>query len=166
MTDDNGLRAYAATKRDRHITAKGRMFPARHTRGSICIEIIGRRGIGQADEPDVAEAVHRHQRFPPGARVPTGDAYQVPYQPRPEERPDMGKVALKVRMHALKYGAGRYQTNSDRPHRLIPERDRRHVRLRPPREGIDRTADRISLHPTCSCKAPAHCHVRVHRSRP
>lgn len=52
----------------------------------------------------------------------------------------MGKVALKVRMHALKYGAGRYQTNSDRPHRVIPENTKR-------LSGTRNTAATIQLGP-------------------
>ena len=101
MTDFAGHSAHAAANRDRHIAAKGRMFPARNTRRFICIEIIRRRGIGQADQPDIAKAIDRHQRFAPGARMPAGDAHQVPHQPRPEHWPDMVEVALKVRMHGL-----------------------------------------------------------------
>lgn len=95
MTDYNGLRALP----NGHIAAKDRTFPAGNARRFICIEIIGQRGIGQTGEPDVSKTVHHHQRFASGARVPAGDAHQVPHQPRTEEWPDMGKVALKVRMH-------------------------------------------------------------------
>ncbi|KCZ83702.1 hypothetical protein HAD_13909 [Hyphomonas adhaerens MHS-3] len=87
---------------NRHIAATGRMLPCREARRFICIEIIGRRGVSHEDQPYIAKAIDRHQRLPPGARVPAGDAHQVPHQLRPEQRPDMGKVALKVRMHARK----------------------------------------------------------------
>ena len=110
MMDYNGLRQTIAHAHG-HIAAKGRMFPARNARCFICVEIIGRRGIGQADEPDIAEAIDRHQRFAPGARVPAGNTHQVPNQPGPEEWPDMVEVALKVRMHAHKDGGAPCQTN-------------------------------------------------------
>ena len=120
MTDYNGLRQASAHAHG-HIAAKGRMFPARNARCFICIEIIGWRGIGEANEPDIAEAIDRHQGIPPRPRVPAGNTQQVPHQPWPEERPDMVEVALKVRMHALKDGAAPCQTNSDTPTRVIPE---------------------------------------------
>ena len=95
--DHDGLWAHAGGQ----IAAKGRVVPCRNARCFICIEIIGWRGIGQADEPDIAKAIDRHQRFAPGVRMPAGDAHQVPHQPWPEERPDMVEVALEVRMHGL-----------------------------------------------------------------
>ena len=109
--DHPGLAAHAHG----HIAAKGRMFPARNARRFICIEIIGRRGIGHKNEPDISKAIDRHQRIPPGARVPAGDTHEVPHQPRPEERPDVVEIALEVRMHARKDEAAPYQTNSDTP---------------------------------------------------
>ncbi len=106
---------------NRHIAAKGRTLPCRHARRFICIEIIGRRGICHEDQPDVSKAIDRHQRLAPRPRVPAGDTQQVPHQPWPEQRPDMGKVALEVRMHARKDEAAPCQTNSDHPSRVIPE---------------------------------------------
>ena len=61
--DYTGLAAHAATNRDRHIAAKGRMFPARHARGFICIEIIGRRGIGSGSG---SFSIHGRMRILPG----------------------------------------------------------------------------------------------------
>ena len=119
--DHPGLAAHAHG----HIAAKGRMFPARNARRFICIEIIGWRGFGYEDQPDIAEAIDRHQRIPPGARMPAGDAYEVPHQPWPKERPDMGKVALEVRMHARKNGAALCQADRDNPGRVIPENAKR-----------------------------------------
>ena len=119
--DHAGRSAHA----NRHIAAKGRIFPAWNARHFICIEIIGRRGIGQADEPYIAETIDRHQGIPPRPRVPAGNTHQVPYQPWPEERPDMVEVALKVRMHTLKDGGAGYQTNSDDPRGVIPENAKR-----------------------------------------
>jgi hypothetical protein len=124
MTDYTGLRQTSAHNREGG-AAEGRPFPARNAGRFICIEIIGWRGIGQADQPDIAEAIDRHQRFAPGARMPAGNTHQVPHQPWPEERPDMVEVALKVRMHAHKDGAERYQTNSDHLHGVIPENAKR-----------------------------------------
>ncbi len=121
MTDYTGLHAHGR----QNGAAEGRPFPAGYARGFICIEIIGRRGIGEADQPYVAETIDRHQRIPPDARVPAGDAHQVPYQPRPEERPDMVEVALKVRMHALKDGGKAYQTNSNDLRGVILENAKR-----------------------------------------
>ncbi|KCZ82818.1 hypothetical protein HJA_17355, partial [Hyphomonas jannaschiana VP2] len=69
MTDFAGLAAHAGG----HIAAEGRVLPCRNARRFICIEIIGRRGIGQADQPYIAKAIDRHQRFPPGACVPAGN---------------------------------------------------------------------------------------------
>ena len=107
MHDHTGLHAHGR----QNGAAEGRPFPAGYARCFICIEIIGWRGIGQADEPDIAKAIDRHQRFAPGVRMPAGDAHQVPHQPWPEERPDMVEVALKVRMHAHKDGGAPCQTN-------------------------------------------------------
>ena len=121
MHDHTGLHAHGR----QNGAAEGRPFPAGYARCFICIEIIGWRGIGQADQPDIAEAIHRHQRFAPGARMPAGDAHQVPHQPGPEERPDMVEVALKVRMHAHKDGAAPCQTNSDDPRGVILENAKR-----------------------------------------
>ena len=106
MTDYSELRAHAATNRDRHIAAKRRMLPGRHTWRFICVEIIRRRGIGHISEPDIAKAIHREQRLPPGALMPAGSAHEVPHQPRPEDRPDKLEEAAEIRMHARKDGAG------------------------------------------------------------
>ena len=106
MHDHTGLNRIVTDLRLRHahghIAAEGRTVPARNARRFICVEITGRRGIGHENKPDVSKTIDRHKRIPPGARVPAGNAHEVPHQPRPEERPDMGKVALKVRMHAPK----------------------------------------------------------------
>ena len=96
--DHAGLAVHAG----RHIAATGRVLPCREARRFICIEIIERRGVSHEDQPYIAKAIDRHQRVPPGARMPASDAHQVPHQPRPEERPDMVEIALEVRMHARK----------------------------------------------------------------
>ncbi len=106
MMDYSGLHAHARKNRDRHIAAKRRMIPRRHTRRFICVEIIRRRGIGHISEPDIAKAIDREQGLPPGAQVPAGNAHEVPDQPRPEDRPDKLEEAAEIRMHAGEDGAG------------------------------------------------------------
>ena len=131
MDDDTGLSRIMTDLAERPAqsrepgAADSRPFPARNARRFICIEIIGRRGIGHEDQPDIAEAIDRHQGIPPGARVPAGDAHQVQHQPRPEERPDMVEIALEVRMHARKDEAAPYQTDRDNPGRVILENAKR-----------------------------------------
>ena len=97
MTDYAGTSAHAGGP----IAAKGRMFPCRKARGFICVESIGRRGIGHIGKLDIAKTIDRHQRIPPGAHVPAGNTQQVPDQPWPEDRPDMVEEALEIRMHGL-----------------------------------------------------------------
>ncbi|HAE25604.1 MAG TPA: hypothetical protein DCG58_00445, partial [Hyphomonas adhaerens] len=77
--DHAGLAVHAG----RHIAATGRVLPCREARRFICIEIIERRGVSHEDQPYIAKAIDRHQRVPPGARMPASDAHQVPHQPRP-----------------------------------------------------------------------------------
>ncbi len=87
-------------------------LPREHIRRFICIEIIRRRGIGDARDADIAETVDREQRFHAGTFVPAREAQKVPDQPGPEQRPDMLEIGSNGRMHAGECGGWEGRSDS------------------------------------------------------
>lgn len=102
MADHDGL----DTQCGRHVAAIGRTLPPRHAWGFILVESIRRRYIAEAEEPDIAEMIDIDQRIPPRAPVPIRSAHEVPPQPWPEYRPDIGMKKAELRVHTRKDEAG------------------------------------------------------------
>ena len=103
----NAVRSLAlASPGEKGLNARRQPLPRHHVRRFIRIQIIRSRRIGQTNQPHIPEAVDHEQPVLPGARVPVGNAQQVPDQPGPEKRPDMIEIGAEVRMHAGECAAG------------------------------------------------------------